>query len=373
MTITIALWPYHDEDRFEVRGAMDFAAAPRLRQVIFDRLDRGRRHIVIDLTHVRLIDAGAIRVLLYLQQRAEQRGGSLRTPGARGAARTALEIAGAAKQLGAHEDVTFGDGPYESLATGPITTGWPPAVTDDLIRLHAAAHSPAQHRRLRTTIIETCMPAAQRLAHRYTRSTEPMADLEQVAYLGLIKAVDGFDPGRLIEFGPYAVAMVTGELKRHFRDRAWTVRVPRRLQDHWQAINHAWDELTARLGHPPTARDLAGRLGIDVEEAAEALEVGRTYRPLSLDLPAHANQVESATLLDHLGAEDPDLDGVDNHESLHVIMTGLPERAQRVLALRFYGGLTQHEIAARLGLSQMQISRILRQSLATLRRRLEES
>jgi anti-anti-sigma factor len=230
MNLRITLWERDDEDLLDVRGVIDFASAPYLRQVIFERFNRGRYRIVVDLTHVRLVDASALRVLLYLQRRAEQGGGTLRTPGATGTALTALEIAGVAKQFDAY--------------------------------------------------------------------TEP----------------------------------------------------------------------------GPAGRTGAGRpvdLELSDEAVTEAIALGQNSRPLSLDLATRTSDGENTTLLDHLGGEDPQLSCVDYHESLQVLLARLPERSQKVIALRFHGGLAQHEIAEQIGLSQMQVSRILRQSLATLRHRLE--
>jgi RNA polymerase sigma-70 factor (sigma-B/F/G subfamily) len=377
MNLSITLWERDDEDLLDVRGVIDFASAPYLRQVIFERFDRGRYRIVVDLTHVRLVDASALRVLLYLQRRAEQGGGTLRTPGAGGTALAALEIAGVAKQLDAYTEAgpAGRTGPGQAVDLGEIDgvpgTQWPPGVTTELTRLRTEPLRPAQHRALRERIVESCMPAAQRIARRYTRSSEPIADLEQVAYVGLIKAVDGFDPEKLLEFGPYATATVAGELKRHFRDKVWAVRVPRRLQEDWRAVNQARDELSVTLARSPTVRDIAGHLGLSEEAVTEAIELGANSRPLSLDLATSTAEGENTTLLDRLGGEDPQLSGVDYHESLQVLLARLPERSQKVIALRFHGGLAQHEIAEQVGLSQMQVSRILRQSLATLRRRLE--
>jgi RNA polymerase sigma-70 factor (sigma-B/F/G subfamily) len=375
MNLSITTWTDGDRQLLRVGGVIDFASAPYLRHAVFELFDRGRHHIVLDLGDVRLVDAGALRVLLQLQARAEEHGGSLRAAGAAGAALTAMEVTGVAKQLGAYDAADRSapecTGERIDLDLLRFAGHWPPGVTADLARLHTSALHPAEHRRRRDAIVESCMPAVRRIARRYSRTTEPLADLEQVAYVGLLKAVDGFDPQRSLEFGPYASSTVVGELKRHFRDRAWGVRVPRRLQERWLAVTHGRDELAARLGRAPTARDVAEHLGLDEEAVVEALELAHTYRPLSLDLPAGADEGE-ATLLDRLGGEDPRLSGVDYRESLQVLLPRLPRRAQRILALRFYGGLAQHEIADQVGLSQMQVSRILRQSLATLRRQLEE-
>jgi RNA polymerase sigma-B factor len=223
--------------------------------------------------------------------------------------------------------------------------------------------------RLRARIIEDLLPLATHLAARFRNRGEPFDDLVQVANLALIKAVDGFDPNRGVSFSSYAVPFIAGELKRHFRDKTWHVRVPRRLQELSLAINRATDELTQRLGRSPTVADLAAHLEIGEEETIEALEAAGAYHSLSLDAPA-GGEDGASTLVDLIGTEDADLAEVDARVALPPLLATLPPREQRILAMRFYGSLTQSQIAAELGISQMHVSRLITKALTSLRREL---
>jgi RNA polymerase sigma-B factor len=220
--------------------------------------------------------------------------------------------------------------------------------------------------RLRARIIEDLLPLATHLAARFRNRGEPFDDLAQVANLALIKAVDGFDPHRGVSFSSYAVPFIAGELKRHFRDKTWHVRVPRRLQELSLQINRATDELTQRLGRSPTVSDLALHLEIGEEETIEALEAAGAYHSLSLDAPA-GGEDGASTLVDLIGSEDAELAGVDARVALPPLLATLPVREQRILAMRFFGNLTQSQIAAELGISQMHVSRLITKALSTLR------
>lgn len=220
--------------------------------------------------------------------------------------------------------------------------------------------------RLRARIIEDLLPLATHLAARFRNRGEPFDDLVQVANLALIKAVDGFDPHRGVSFSSYAVPFIAGELKRHFRDKTWHVRVPRRLQELSLQINRATDELTQQLGRSPTVADLATNLGIGEEETIEALEAAGAYHSLSLDAPA-GGEDGASTLVDLIGTEDSELAEVDARVALPPLLATLPSREQRILAMRFFGNLTQSQIAAELGISQMHVSRLITKALTTLR------
>lgn len=375
MDLTITRVQYGAQDLLRAGGVIDLTTAPYLRHVVFGLFDSGRCDIVLDAAGVRLIDAAAQRVLLYLHRRAEEHGGELRLTNVRGAALTALEITGAAKTLGVYDEIVLdadAGSAAESLDLGAVRlTGrhWPLDVGADLTRLHTEPLDPAARRRLRDKIVNGCLPATRRIARRYTRTCEQTADLEQVACVGLLKAVDGFDPTRGAEFVPYATSTITGEIKRHFRDRVWSVRVPRSLQQRWLEVSRVRDELRSGLGRTPRTEDIAERVGLSRAEVLEALELNSSFRPVSLQLTSGNDE---QTLLDQLGGEDPQLAFVEYRESLRVLLAQLPQRTQRVLALRFYGGLSQHEIAAQIGMSQMHVSRVLRQTLDMLRRRLED-
>jgi RNA polymerase sigma-B factor len=219
---------------------------------------------------------------------------------------------------------------------------------------------------VRDRLIELYLPLARHLARRFRDRGEPLDDLIQVANLGLIKSVDGFDVGRGVAFTSYAIPMIVGELKRHFRDKGWDVRVPRRLQELRLEISKCVDELCQRVGRSPTVADLATHLGISEEEVIEGLDSSQAYRSLSLHAPVSGEE-GSTELGETLGGPDPDLDTVVNREALRPLIARLPAREQRIIALRFFGNLTQSQIAAQLGLSQMHISRLLSQALAKLR------
>ncbi|MDG6110382.1 SigB/SigF/SigG family RNA polymerase sigma factor [Dactylosporangium aurantiacum] len=374
MNLTITRSNRGTHDMVRVGGCIDASSVPYLRQVLFDLFDSGRHRIVVGVAEVRLIDAASVRVLLYLRQRAKDDGGYLRLAGATGTVRQVLEIAGVAKALGIDGGADFDDDGSDAIPVdldGLRLTGrhWPADVTGELTRLHTGDLDPAASARMRDAIVRSCIPAAQRLAHRYSRSAEPAADLEQVACVGLLKAVDGFDPGRGTEFPVYATTTIVGELRRHFRDRVWSMHVPRHLQELWLEVRRSREELTSALGRSPGVQDIAEHLDLNDRQVAEVIGLGSSFRPLSLNVLTAADDV---TIIDQLGGNDPQLGHVEYRESLRVLLAQLPARSQRILALRYYGGLTQHEIADHVGLSQMHVSRILRQALQTLRRRLEE-
>jgi len=249
-------------------------------------------------------------------------------------------------------------------------SGVPAPEELDLPELDAVAMSYAHRsgddarRSARERLVRSAMPFAGRLARRYRGRGEPMDDLEQVARLGLLKAVDRFDPARGA-FTGFAAATIIGELRRHFRDRTWGVHVPRRMQELSIEVNRASTELTAKLRRSPTVPELAARLRVDEEEILAALETAAAYTPLSLNMPARAES--EAELGDLLGGADVGLEAVDDRLTVASLMCRLPERERRILALRFYGNKTQTEIAAELGISQMHVSRLLSRALTWLR------
>jgi RNA polymerase sigma-B factor len=222
--------------------------------------------------------------------------------------------------------------------------------------------------RVRARLIELYIPLAEYLARRFRNRGEQLEDLVQVANLGLIKSVDGFDPDRGAAFTSYAIPMIVGELKRHFRDKGWDVRVPRRLQELRLEISKVSGDLAQDLGRSPTVADLATRLGVSEEEVIEGLDCGQAYRALSLDAPVGDGGDGGANGLgDLLGGDDPDMRDVENREALRPLLAKLPEREQKIIAMRFHGNLTQSQIAAELGISQMHVSRLLAGALKSLR------
>lgn len=214
----------------------------------------------------------------------------------------------------------------------------------------------------RDELITDLLPLARRLAGRYRRSGESLEDLEQVAYLGLVKAVDRYDP----EAGPlvrYAVPTILGELRRHFRDKGWGTHVSRSVQENLLNVTAASDQLATRLGRTPMIGDIAEATGIPFEEVIEALEAARSYRPTSLDAPIGNGSPDPGYLRDTLGSTDDHYDFVEIGVTIAPAFRRLPGRERQIVRMRFFEDLTQSEIATRLGISQMHVSRLLRRAL----------
>jgi RNA polymerase sigma-B factor len=219
---------------------------------------------------------------------------------------------------------------------------------------------------VRERLVVVHMPLADHIACRYSRRGVEFDDLVQVARVGLIKAIDRFDPDRGSAFLAFAVPTVMGEVRRYFRDRRWAVRVPRRVKELYLMINAARRELTQRDGHAPSSRDLASYLDTTEEEVLEGLKAGDAFAAISLETPVRA-RAGAPRLADALGADDRALEAVDNHESLIPLLKDVPSREQYVLHLRFVFDKTQAEIAEEIGVSQMQVSRLLSATLSRLR------
>jgi RNA polymerase sigma-B factor len=224
---------------------------------------------------------------------------------------------------------------------------------------------------LRDRVIEAWLPMAGHLARRYSGRGEPYDDLHQVAVVGLIKAVDRFDAGRGIEFAAFAIPTIVGELKRHFRDRTWSIRVPRRLQELRLAITAANNTLTHTLGRSPTVADIAAHLDTTEEEVLEGLEGARAYHSTSLSTPV--SQESGTTLADTLGTQDEGFELTELRVALGPALARLDDREQKIISLRFYGNLTQTEIAEQVGISQMHVSRLLTRALTKLRRQMDSA
>jgi RNA polymerase sigma-B factor len=226
---------------------------------------------------------------------------------------------------------------------------------------------------VRTELIERHLPLARRLASRYRYTPQPLEDLVQVASLALVKAVDAFDPERGAAFSTFAVPTIVGELKRHMRETAWVVRVPRALQERTLSVERAERALSARLGAAPTAGQLASETGFTTEEVLEALGARVAHDAVSLDAPTGGSGGEdgaAAAIGARLATHDTGLDDAERRVFLSRALRELAERERTILRLRFIDGLTQTEIAERVGLSQMHVSRLLRSTLAALRSRL---
>jgi RNA polymerase sigma-B factor len=222
-------------------------------------------------------------------------------------------------------------------------------------------------RRARDAAVERYVPLARSLARRYRRGSEPLEDLEQVACLALIKAVDAFDPSHQTAFSSYAVPCITGALKRHFRDHGWAVRVPRELQELALRVNRVVDELSAQTGRSPTPAEVAEVAGIDVEDVLSAREAYRSLHAESIDQPRRAGDGEGLTLLETLPYSDTALPRAFERVLLDELLEGLGERERTIVRLYYREELTQAEIGRRLGYSQMHISRLLRRAHDQLR------
>jgi RNA polymerase sigma-B factor len=226
-----------------------------------------------------------------------------------------------------------------------------------------------QHRdrHARDVLIERFLPLARKLARRYVPSSEPYEDLVQVASLGLVKAVERFDPDRGFAFTSFAVPTVVGEIKRYFRDAGWTVRVDRGAQERARKIIDARNQISARTGRVPTIDELAQYVEMSQEEVLDGLQTAEAYDAISLDAPLAGDEDGSSSRLDAIGSADERLESIDDQATVFAAAKHLPKREREILYLRFGEDLTQTEIADRIGVSQMQVSRLLRRSLQRLR------
>jgi RNA polymerase sigma-B factor len=220
----------------------------------------------------------------------------------------------------------------------------------------------------REALVERYLPLARSLALRYQRSGEPFDDLLQVASLGLIKAIDGFDPHRGIAFGAYAVPTILGEIKRYFRDRTWAVHVPSHLQDLTLRVDRAVSELAERLHRQPSVAEIVVAVGADEESVLEALQAGGAYRARSFDEPSGGGDDAAVTLGESLGVAEHGFARVEARVTFTALLGVVTTREREVLRMRFEEDMTQSEIAAAIGASQMHVSRIIRAALGRIRR-----
>jgi len=233
-------------------------------------------------------------------------------------------------------------------------------------RLAAMPPGSPEREQLRGVLVEMHLPLVEYLARRFRNRGEWLDDLTQVATIGLIKSIDRFDLERGVEFSTYATPTIVGELKPHFRDKGWAVRVPRRLQELKLSLTKAIGELAQREGRAPTVSELAAHLQMSEEEVLEGLESANAYSTVSLDAPDSGDE-DAPAVADSLGIVDEALEGVEYRESLKPLLERLPPREKKILLLRFFGNLTQSQIAAELGISQMHVSRLLARTLTQLR------
>jgi RNA polymerase sigma-B factor len=208
------------------------------------------------------------------------------------------------------------------------------------------------------------LPLAEHLARRFMGRGESLDDLVQVASLGLVQAIDRFDPAREVQFSTFATVTIVGELKRHFRDRGWSIRVPRNLQETTLVVNRTIGDLWQELGRAPTAQDVAERANLSIDQVLDAMEAANAYATSSLDTPIDA---EGVSMAETMGAPDPAIDVSEAWMTVEPRIRELPPREQRILVLRFFRGMTQAEIAEEIGISQMHVSRLLSRTLRVLR------
>jgi len=230
-------------------------------------------------------------------------------------------------------------------------------------QLAALEAGTSEHEALRAALIERHLPLVTFMARKFADRGEPLDDLIQVGTIGLIKAIDRFEISKGFEFSTFATPTIVGEIKRHFRDKTWAVRVPRRLQELGASVTKATTELTQKLDRSPTPKEIAKHLGITVDDVAEALESNAAYSTVSLDVTSET----STSIGETFGALDEALEGVEYRESLKPLLSQLDEREKRILQMRFFDNLSQSQIATELGISQMHVSRILNKVLTHLR------
>ncbi|WP_110241914.1 RNA polymerase sigma factor SigF [Nocardioides gilvus] len=223
----------------------------------------------------------------------------------------------------------------------------------------------------REALVHLHLPLVDHCARRFRNRGEPLEDLVQVGTIGLLKSIDRFDLERGVEFTTYATPTIIGEIKRHFRDKGWAIRVPRRLQELRMQIMSATAELSQQLGRSPTPRELSVHIGCSLDEVIEGMASANAYSTLSLDAGSDSGDDQTPRLVDSLGVDDLELDQVEIRESLKPLLEGLDPREKRILLLRFFKNMTQSQIAAEVGISQMHVSRLLTRTLERLRNSLE--
>ena len=225
----------------------------------------------------------------------------------------------------------------------------------------------ARRTECRDALVHLHLPLVEHCARRFRNRGEPYDDLLQVGTIGLLKSIDRFDPDRGVEFSTYATPTIIGEIKRYFRDKGWAIRVPRRLQEMRMMISAATSELSQSLGRSPTPREIAERIGVTVEDVMEGLESSNAYSTLSLDAGGDGSDEGGPSMLDAIGEDDAALEHVEIRESIKPLIEQLPAREKQILLLRFFRGMTQSQIAAEIGVSQMHVSRLLNRTLEQLR------
>lgn len=237
------------------------------------------------------------------------------------------------------------------------------------VELASVSEQDPRRAELRSKLVTEHLPVAEHIARRFSHRGESQEDLTQVATLGLINAVDRFDPNRGVDFLSYAVPTIMGEVRRHFRDTGWAVRMPRRLQELHLSVSSAISTLSQELGRAPTPTELAEHIGISRNDVYRGLEAGNAYRSASLD--ELLTDTDEIPLGNAIGETDSELAEVENREAIRPLLAELDERERRILVMRFFRSMTQTQIAEQIGISQMHVSRLLSRTLASLRDGLE--
>jgi RNA polymerase sigma-B factor len=379
-----------------VAGEIDSRTASELHEHISGAFVAGPPRLVIDLTDVWFLSAAAASVLVRARQTAEYQGTALQLRAPRRSLPVrALAITGLDRLIeilppgdGTHSaSDSCGDSHAEMPDSCPISgtnssdgpTSLGSCVETDLdeyghlvpVHYHYAqlAVEDPRRQRIRDQLIQGYLPLAEHLANRFAGRGEPLEDLIQVARMGLINAVDRFDPSRGSHFLAFAVPTISGEIRRYFRDHSWSTRVPRRLKDLSLAIKRATDELSQQLGRSPRPKEIAQRLGVSTSTVIDALHAGEAYRSSSLDELLRGDETTAARQT-VLAKVDPQMCLIDDRETLRTVLAQLTPRQRTILALRFFHELTQDQIAKQIGLSQMHVSRLIRQTLDLLHQRM---
>jgi RNA polymerase sigma-B factor len=252
----------------------------------------------------------------------------------------------------------------------PTHNAYDDAHVEELLKeLAATPEQDPRWEQIRSELVRIHIPLGRHVARRYTGHSEPREDIEQAAMVGLVKAINRYDPAHGVRFIAFAMPTMVGEVKRHFRDHTWTMRMPRRLQELRLALRSARQDFIHENGRPPTIPEICALLGITEEEVIETLGANEAYQTISLDVPASEGD-DSASLGELIGNDDPQLESVLDRNALRPMLEDLPERERAILLYRFYGNKTQSEIADLLGISQMHVSRLITRTLTRLRDRL---
>ncbi|MDH7602366.1 MAG: RNA polymerase sigma factor SigF [Armatimonadota bacterium] len=246
--------------------------------------------------------------------------------------------------------------------------GWSEQEAEELFRQYKKTNDPE----LRERLVDLHKNLVRYLAGKFANRGEPIEDLIQVGMIGLINAIDRFDPDRGIKFSTYATPTIVGEIRRYFRDKAWSLKVPRRLQELNQAASKASEELTQKLGRPPTIKEIADRLGATEEETVEAMELGSAYEAVSLDSTLEQEDDSPLSLGEFVGGVDVSLENIETYGDVKRAIERLDPREKAIIYYRFFRNMSQTEVAKRLGISQMHVSRLQQRALKKLREILSE-